>query len=219
MILIVEGNIGAGKSTFIKLCADQLRKRGVDVVPVYEQVGDWTNLTDSTGKSMFDLYYEDRQKYAYVFQSYVLFSRVSAIQQAIKDNPGKVIICERSFFTDYEIFAKTLFESGDMNEMEWNVYNMWHDKVVNLLGHPIAHTIYLRASPIVCFDRIKHRNRQSENLIEFAYIDNLHKKHEEWLMKPVENTKTLVLNANVDVFEDKLALSSFVDALHDLIVT
>lgn len=218
MIITVEGNIGCGKSTFIKACTEALRARGLDIVPVYEPVSDWTAITNPAGESMFDLYYKDKAKYAYVFQSHVLLSRVASVMKALRENPGAVLLCERSIFTDYEIFAKVLHESGDINEMEWNVYNAWHAHVREVFGQPIAGTIYLRATPETCMQRIQRRNRQSEDKIDEAYIVGLHKKHEQWLMgrHAVDDKTMLALNANLDFahFTDHVeAVASFAHSL------
>lgn len=219
MLVIVEGNIGSGKSTFLSECEHRLRALGKDVVAVYEQVHDWTGLTDSSGKSIFDLYYTDKTKYAYVFQTYVLMSRVATMLKARKQHPEAILLCERSFLTDYEIFAKCLFESGDLHEMEWNVYNLWHGHIREIFGQPIAGTIYLRATPEKCMERIQKRKRQSEDTISIDYVRDLHHKHEEWLMgsKRLSGEEgLLVLNANAelcDLGKHVDAVDQFVDGL------
>ena len=218
MLINVEANIAAGKTTFLSLCKDELTKRGHDVVVVTEQVDDWTTTTDSTGVSIFDYYYKDKAKFSYVFQTYVLMSRVSTLMKAKKDNPNSIIICERSFMTDYEIFAKSLFESGDMSEIEWNVYNKWHSYVRSIFQEESSGTIYLRASPDVCIERINIRSRQSEDLILRDYLENLHKKHEEWLMER-QDDGILVLDANVNLLQDTTALYDQVDKVEAFIAS
>lgn len=197
MIINVEANIAAGKSTFLSLCKEVLTKRGYEVETLPEQVDDWTSMTDSTGISIFDHYYKDKPKYSYVFQTYVLLSRVSMLTKVRKNHPDAIILCERSLMTDYEIFAKSLYESGDMSEIEWNVYNKWHAQVRSIFLEESSGTIYLRASPDVCMERVKSRSRQSEDLILRGYLVNLHNKHEQWLMRQ-ETGHILVLNANVE---------------------
>ena len=216
MIINVEANIAAGKSTFLSLCKEGLTKRGYNIVVVTEQVDDWTSTTDSNGISIFDHYYKDKAKFSYVFQSYVLLSRVSTLMAAKKNHPNAIILCERSFMTDYEIFAKSLYESGDMNEIEWNVYNKWHASVRSIFQEESSGTIYLRASPDVCMERVKSRSRQSEDLILRGYLENLHKKHEQWLMRQ-ETGQILVLNANVNILHDVDALGDHIDKVESYI--
>lgn len=216
MIINVEANIAAGKSTFLSLCKEGLTKRGYEVEIVTEQVDDWTSTTDSSGVSIFDHYYKDKAKFSYVFQTYVLLSRVSTLMAAKKNYPNAIILCERSFMTDYEIFAKSLYESGDMSEIEWNVYNKWHAQVRSIFLEESSGTIYLRASPDVCMERVKSRSRQSEDLILRGYLENLHKKHEQWLMRQ-ETGKVLVLNANVNILHEEDALGDHIDKVESYI--
>jgi len=220
IIINVEANIAAGKSTFLNLCKEELTKRGYDVVIVNEQVDDWTSTTDSNGVSIFDHYYQNKTKYSYVFQTYVLMSRVSTLMRYKHENPKAILLCERSFMTDYEIFAKSLFESGDMNDIEWNVYNKWHSYVRSIFQEESSGTVYLRASPDVCIERVKVRSRQSEDLILYDYLVNLHKKHEEWLMRLDEktNNKVIVLNANKNIIQDEDALKGHVDDVETFIL-
>lgn len=210
MIINIEANIAAGKSTFMNLCKTELENRGWNVMVVQEQVDDWTSVTDSSGKSIFDCYYQDTPKYAYVFQTYVLMSRIATLSKMRKEYPDTVLLCERSYMTDYEIFAKTLYESGDMNEMEWNVYNKWHNHVSSMFTDDSSGTIYLRASPSTCIARVQTRNRQSEDNIKLDYLVSLHQKHEEWLMG-ARNSNILVLNANNNIVLDKTLLNEHVD--------
>jgi deoxyadenosine/deoxycytidine kinase len=201
MLFTVEANIGAGKSTFLRLC-NSLRLKYPHVV-IFEKVGDWTSMTDSSGKSIFDVFYEDKKRYSYVFQTYVLMSRASHLKETIQNNPGKIIICERSLLTDFEVFAKTLYESGDVSELEWNVYVKWHKIVRDLFDVPIVGQIYIRTSPENCLERIQTRSRQSENLIDKDYLQKLHKKHEEWLMDPEKNkTPTLIIDGNQNLLNN-----------------
>jgi deoxyadenosine/deoxycytidine kinase len=223
MIINIEANIAAGKSTFLTLCKNELTKRGYNVVIVNEQVDDWTSTTDSQGVSIFDHYYRNKSKYSYVFQTYVLMSRISTLMRMKQEHQNAVLLCERSFMTDYEVFAKSLYESGDLNDIEWNVYNKWHTYVRSIFKEESSGTVYLRASPDVCIQRVKVRSRQSEDLILYEYIANLHKKHEEWLMRLDEKTgsadkKVLVLNANANILVDPNALMDHVDKVESLIL-
>ena len=41
----------------------------------------------------------------------------------------KVIITERSIETDKNIFAKMLFDTNQMTQLEYNMYNYWYEKL------------------------------------------------------------------------------------------
>merc|ERR1712029_727820 len=61
--VVVEGNIGSGKSTFLEQYAS------LDSVSVFsEPVDKWRNLD---GNNLLQLMYENPQRHSYTFQSYV----------------------------------------------------------------------------------------------------------------------------------------------------
>lgn len=59
--------------------------------------------------------------------------------------------------------------------------------------------IYLRTSPEICFERIQTRSRESESSITLAYLQQIHRKYENWI-NGIEN-KSIVqcIDANQEV--------------------
>jgi len=180
-LFTIEANIGAGKSTL--LAELQNLKFDKPHIVIQEQVKEWSNLKDNEGNDILSLFYKDKQKYSYIFQSYVLFSRLSQMIKTIKDNPNTIIITERCHLTDLYVFAKSLYELNDINSIEWEVYNMWHKQLKELFKIEIKGTIYLNTKPETCYERIKKRSRNAEEGIPLEYLKLLHEKHNEWLLK------------------------------------
>lgn len=87
----VEGNIGAGKSSFLSMARDGTRReshggadfRGADIHElievVQEPVDEWK---DVGGDNLLDLFYRNQKRYAFTFQQYVLISRMKAVRAA-----------------------------------------------------------------------------------------------------------------------------------------
>lgn len=214
MLFTVEGNIGSGKTTILREI-ENLKFNKPHVV-IYEQVKEWSTIQDENSVDILSLFYKDKAKYSYIFQSYVLFSRIHHLVETIKQNPNSIVICERSHFTDLYVFAKTLYESRDITDIEWKVYNLWHTTIRKLLNITIDGIIYIKTDPSVCFNRIKIRSRTGEDCIPIEYLQILHEKHDEWLVtgRPVIETgkkwfsvqrdsvvPVVTLNGNVDVYD------------------
>ena len=49
-------------------------------------------------------------------------TRVRRLREALEKNPGKVIVTERSVFTDREIFAKMLHDGDKIEDIEYTIY-------------------------------------------------------------------------------------------------
>ena len=43
--------------------------------------------------------------------------------------------------------------------------------------------IYLRATPQTCMSRLKSRSRDEETTVDISYLEDLHKRHDDWLYK------------------------------------
>lgn len=183
--LIVEGNIGVGKSSFLKLLADRL-----DCCVVFEPHEKWQQIGEAG--NLLEKFYEDTPRWAYTFQSYAFLSRVLEQEECVATSSHDVIVFERSVFSDLHCFAKNCFELGTMTDLEWNLYQEWFSWLVG--HHVIIPTgfIYLRGRPEVCFDRLKVRNRKEEAGVPLSYLELLHEKHEEWLIKKKFVSKCLV---------------------------
>ena len=167
-VFSIEGNIGSGKSTLI----EQLKKiEGVYFLP--EPVDTWNTITDLSGVTILEKYYQDQEKYAFPFQMMAYITRLSLIRAA----PDGIIFTERCVFTDREIFAKMLYDSGKIDHVSYLIYNKWF---YEFNENALSGIIYIQTSPETCFNRILSRNRKGET-IPLSYLQNCHKYHEEWI--------------------------------------
>ena len=183
-MFFLEGNVGTGKSTFLKAIENQ----GHDVV--YEPVGEWMNMWNSNGKNLLQEFYGNQQRWAYTFQSIAFRTRIKNIE---KCKPNTIV--ERSIFTDRNVFAKTCYENGMMNDIEWTDYTEWFNWLTEKFNVKPSGYIYLRANADVSYQRIIKRNRDGEETIPFDYLAELHNKHEKWLM---DEPNVLILDVNED---------------------
>lgn len=182
----IEGNIGSGKSTLLKLLSRELNLTVAD-----EPVKDWVTLKDSEQKNILHRYYEDPPKYAALFQAYACATRLKTFSSLTKRTNS--LISERCMFTDKHVFAKNAYESKYMTELEFKIYEQIFDIIAGHATLPDV-IIYLRCSPEICMERIKKRARIEEEKIELGYLRDLHKCHEEWLIKRNEACESMECN-------------------------
>jgi deoxyadenosine/deoxycytidine kinase len=194
IIISLDGNIGAGKSTLLS----EIRKRLHYVHIVDEPVGQWTALKNSEGKNLLELFYEDKRRWAYTFQNCAILTRLKNIQDAVDklDNSVKspqIIITERSVLTDKHVFAQMLYDAGDIDPLEWDLYESWF----NLFGkkHTVNGIIYISTSSVTSKERISIRDRLGEDKIGLDYLDALDAQHKKW----IENTNIPVLTLSTEI--------------------
>jgi deoxyguanosine kinase len=187
-IISIEGNIGSGKSTLIKMLKDLNNKQ---IVFLPEPVDEWNNIVDSNGTNILTKYYSDQKRYAFSFQMMAYITRLKQLMECVYDD-DTIIITERCLYTDREIFAKMLYDSGLIEDIEYSIYLRWFDFFIKNVQ--INKFIYLRVEPSISFERILQRNREGE-IIPIEYLQNCHDYHETWLNNK-ENV--LVLNGSIN---------------------
>ena len=80
MFIYIEGNIGAGKTTFVEALELYLRDKEIGNAFIKrEPVDQWLNTKDSTGKNLLEYFYEDTKKYGFAFQMNAFISRSNDI--------------------------------------------------------------------------------------------------------------------------------------------
>ena len=78
-IIIIEGNIGTGKTTFLKM----LEKYGCEVI--YEPVKVWQSTCNDDGKNLLETFYSDMKRWAYSMQSFAFKTRLHAMTWGCQD--------------------------------------------------------------------------------------------------------------------------------------
>lgn len=192
--ICVEGNIGSGKTTFLKYF------EGASNISVLEEpVNLWRNVN---GQNLLALFYADPAKYAYIFQHYVQITML----QSHKQNTGcEYKIMERSIYSAQH-FINQQKRNGLLSELECSILGQWR----TICEAPVDLFVYLRTDPEISFQRIQRRNRAEESLVSLDYIQQIHQWHEDWvddMLRAKQNI--MILNANrssAEIFDDFLKL-------------
>ena len=175
-ILSIEGNIGSGKSTIINYLKTNYSKNE-NIIFLPEPVEEWEKIKDDEGNTILTKFYNDQKKYSFAFQMMAYISRLNILRKTIEKNPGKIIISERSLYTDKYVFAQMLYDDKKMESVEYQIYNNWFHSFSDLA--PLHKVIYLKTDPNVSFQRIHERNRTGESSIPYDYIQNCHVYHDK----------------------------------------
>jgi deoxycitidine kinase len=215
-VVSIEGNIAAGKSTFVKLLESEDDAWEVSPEPVEQWQSvkeDQKNPQQQSGGNLLEMFYTDIKRWSYTFQTYSLLTRLRLMMNPVEvkfseSDTAPVRFYERSILSDKHIFAKYCHENGEMNDTEWEIYTEQNDYFVKTVPQcQLSGIVYLRAEPDVCFERMHKRGRPEEDAVSLEYLSSLHTKHEDWL-KSNEKTITcstddipvLVVDCNKDFY-------------------
>jgi len=162
--VLVAGNIGAGKTSLTERLAARMGWHAA-----YESVADNPYLAD---------FYLDMRTWSFHLQVFFLGHRAAQHKALAED--GQSAIIDRSIYEDAFIFARALYEMGNMTERDYLSYRHLFDVVVGELPLPDL-LIYLRAPVPVLLERISRRGRAIESGISADYLSLLDRYYDEWL--------------------------------------
>ena len=238
-LISIEGNIGSGKST---LLSNLKKYYGNDtrVIFLKEPVDEWANIKDANGVTILEKFYADQVKYSFSFQMMAYISRLKLLRDTIKEIEDKemririnladyesyggykfkkyIIITERSLFTDKMVFAKMLYDTGKIEDVNYQIYLNWFDTFAK--DYPVHKVIYVNASPETCHKRISIRHRDGEDKIPLNYLRSCHSYHNQMLDKSKADcvcNDQLILDGNNDIYENKEILDDWLNAINNFI--
>ena len=184
--IVISGNIGVGKTTL----SEKISKKF-----------NWElQLEEVKDNPYLDDFYKSMKDWSFHLQIFFLNSRFNQIQKISESN--NVVIQDRSIYEDYEVFTKTLYDSGVLMEREFNNYKRLYNTILKYINEPDL-LIYLRNLNIdKIISNINKRSRKFEKSIDKEYLKKLNIYYENWIKKhPKEKILTIDLSED-DFIED-----------------
>ncbi len=175
VFLAIAGGIGSGKTTLTKRLVDRLGYQGL-----YESTADNPYLAD---------FYSDMERYALPLQLRFLAWRVREIR-AVQD-AGISAIQDRTCYEDAEIFAAHLHARREMDDRDWETYELIASQLLHDMSAPDL-LVYLRRSPESCARQIARRGRSYEQEIPAAYLSDLGARYDDWYEGYARGAKLVV---------------------------
>jgi deoxyadenosine/deoxycytidine kinase len=163
-LILVAGNIGTGKTSLAERLGARLGWR-----TSFESVADNPYLVD---------FYADMRQWSFHLQVFFLGHRAQQ-HLALAQSPESAI-ADRSIYEDAHIFARALYQMGNLSERDYQSYRRIFDMVVSGLPRPDL-LLYLKAPVPVLMARINRRARAIESGISAEYLALLESFYGEWL--------------------------------------
>jgi deoxyadenosine/deoxycytidine kinase len=161
--IAIAGNIGVGKSTLTRLIADHF-----NWTPFYEAVDDNPYLAD---------FYDNMRHWSFHSQIFFLSRRLRLLRHIV--NHPQSVVQDRTIYEDAEIFARNLYERGNMVPRDYQVYRGLYEEYIQFLPAPNL-IIYLKASVPTLLGRIQRRGRDFEQEVSPLYLQQLNELYNIW---------------------------------------
>ncbi len=201
-VITIGGTVGVGKSTITTALAEALQFR--------------TSLEKVDTNPYLDNFYRDFKKWSFHLQIYFLAERFKEQKRIFEYGGG--FVQDRSIYEDTGIFAKMLYEKGNMTKTDYDTYTSLFEAMVMTpyFPHPSV-LIYLEGSFEDVISRIKERGRQMEQETPVSYWLEMYGRYEDWINN---FTACPVLRINIneyDVMQDLTSVEIVVQRIADKI--
>ena len=155
--IVIEGNIGAGKTSLAKKLSSDLK--GSLILERFED------------NAFLPLFYKDIKRYGFPTELSFMADRYSQLKEQLMPSLFDPII-----ISDYYFMKSLIFSRITLNEDEYKLFRKLFDIVYQYLPRPDL-LVYLNVSTKRLQENIRLRNRSFESEIETEYLDKIHKSY------------------------------------------
>lgn len=167
MKIVIEGNIGGGKSTVLNMISQRTR------LPIFLEP------VDTDWKDGLSLFYNDNARWGFAFNLKVLMT-----YHQWRNNNFKAVY-ERCPMSSKCVFSQLQYENKLMTKFENDLYQQYYE---SLAWEPEV-VIYIRTPPEVCYERMNSRARECESNVPLSYLQQVHHKYEQLCEDIIHNKK------------------------------
>ena len=194
-IIAVEGPIGVGKTSFVKLLAGKF---------------DAATVLENTDNPFLRDFYQDRQGAAFQAQLFFLLSRHRQLQElSQRDLFQQVTLCDYIFPKD-KIFAYLNLDDSEL---------LIYDKLYEMLETQVPKAdlvIFLQADTRVLIDQIKRRRRDFEAEISEAYVNEVNKAYNYYFFHYTQTPLLVIDTTKIDFVHQQEHLDELVEQIRKM---
>ena len=174
--VVIEGNIGAGKTTLATRIAEQFNGRLI--------------LEHFADNPFLPKFYQDPDKYSFPLELSFLASRYKQLNEEL----GSQDLFKAFTVADYYFMKSLVFASSTLKGEEYNLYRQIFYIIYSSLPKPDIY-VYLHISPERLLENIKKRGREYETSITGAYLRKIQESYFTFFRQNPEN-KYLIIDIN-----------------------
>ena len=193
--LVIEGNIGAGKTSLSKMIAEDYQAKYF--------------LERFHDNPFLPKFYEDQKRYAFPLELSFLADR----HQQLVEDINQFDLFKKFAVADYDFYKSLIFAQVTLQKDEYQLYKRLFEAMYNELPKPDLY-IYLYQKTDRLLENIKKRGRDYEQSIDSEYLQSIHQGYMQFIRQQnYLNTKVIDLS-NLNFVEKREDYISLLRQLH-----
>jgi deoxyguanosine kinase len=152
--LVIEGNIGAGKTTFAKMLSEEF-----DTKLILERFAE---------NPFLPKFYNDPEKYSFPLELSFLAERYGQLKKELTNRD----LFHQQTIADYYFMKSLIFAQNTLAQDEYNLYRNFFDIIYERLPKPDLF-VYLHLSENQLISNIRKRGRDYEQAIDADYLKKI----------------------------------------------
>jgi len=177
--LVIEGNIGAGKTTLATMLSADLNSKLI--------------LEGFSDNPFLPKFYSDPAKYSFPLELSFLAERYSQLKNDLADRD----LFHELTIMDYYFMKSLIFAQNTLAPDEYNLYRKFFDIIYERLPKPDLY-VYLHIPESKLIENIRMRGRDYEQSIEISYLRTIKEGYFNFFSQQTDFPVLIIDTSNVD---------------------
>jgi 2-amino-4-hydroxy-6-hydroxymethyldihydropteridine diphosphokinase len=182
--LCIEGNIGAGKTTFAQMLAEDLKAKLI--------------LERFQENPFLPQFYKDPKRYAFPTEMAFLADR----HQQLVDDISQLDLFNQFSIADYDLYKSLIFAKVTLQEQEFELYKKVFKIIYRDLPKPDLY-IYFYQNTERLLDNIKKRGRAYEQNIKPEYLEKINQGYFDFIKAESRFPTKIIDVSDIDFVENR----------------
>ncbi|NHB67358.1 deoxynucleoside kinase [Perlabentimonas gracilis] len=182
--LVIEGNIGAGKTTLTKMLADDLNAR-----IVLEQFAD---------NPFLPKFYNDPQRFSFPLELSFLAERYKQLNAELRASS----LFQPLLIADYFFMKSLIFAQNTLAKDEFNLYRQIFEIIYSSIPKPDLY-VYLHVPVDRLISNIKKRGRDYEQSITPEYLETIQQGYFEFFKQHPDYSFLIIDTSELDFVDNQ----------------
>lgn len=193
--IVIEGNIGAGKTTLAKKIANEYNGQFIP--------------EDFAENPFLPKFYKNPEKYSFPLELSFLADRFHQLNKEIRNRD----LFKSFVVSDYYFTKSLIFSRNTLSDDEYGLYRRIFDIIYTSLPKPDLY-VYLYLNIHNLMKNIKRRGRDYEREIKPEYLEKIQNGYFEYMKQHQKDYKFLIIDTNkIDFVRNKVDYDKLKDVI------